>query len=324
MKPTWIFLAAAFAAAALLAKPAAAQTESFPSRTVKIVVPVAAGGLKDLQVRWIANGLEKIWKQPVIVENRTGAAHIIATEYVANSAPDGYTILATDKPWTANPFLYKKLPYDGVNALVPLANYAEVTSLLVASTQTPFSSLEEMVAFAKANPSKLNYGSFGIGSVTHTEMEALAFATGTKFTHIVYKGVADVVPALLRNEIQIALTGVPPVISFVQQGSLKALAYGGKQRSRLLPNVPTFAEAGLNFESGSWSGLLVPAGTPQGIINKIAADIRTVLATTEVREQFDRTGGEMFYLGPDDFKKLIDDDRKKFGALAQKIGLKPE
>lgn len=300
--------------------------QQFPTKPVRVIVPVSAGGLKDILVRGIGHELSKIWGQPVIVENRLGAAHIIATEYVVKSAPDGYTILATDKPWTSNPFLYSKLPYDGVKDLVPVVNLAQLTDLLVAAPQLPANTLQELIAYARANPGKLNYGSFGVGSITHVDAEAMAAAAGVTFTHVPYKGIADVLPALMGGQIQMAFSAVPPALPLVRQGRIKAIAYGGRQRSAVLPNVPTFIEAGLpGFESWTWSGLLAPAATPRAVIDKIAADVGTVLAMPEIRAKYyDSVGMEMLYLGPDKFAELLREDRANFAKQVRLVGLRPE
>jgi tripartite-type tricarboxylate transporter receptor subunit TctC len=302
-----------------------AFAQQYPTKPVRMIVPVSAGGLKDVLIRGIGQELSKMWGQPVIVENRLGAAHIIATEYVAKSAPDGYTILATDTPWTANPFLYKKLPYDGVKDLVPVVNLAQVTEILLASPQLPATNLKELIAYAKANPGKVNYGSFGKGSITHVDAEAFASAVGIQLTHIPYKGIADVLPALMSGEIDIALSGVPPALPLIKQGRIRALGYGASQRSPLLPDVPTFKEAGVPFEAWSWSGLLVPAGTPRTVIDKLAADIGKVLAMPEIRAKYyDSVGMEMLYLAPDKFDDLLKADRARLAQVVKTIGLQPE
>ena len=322
----FIAFARGFAVLALALPSAVSFAQGFPSRPVRMIVPVSAGGLKDVLIRGVGQELSKLWGQPVVVENRLGAAHIIATEHVVKSAPDGHTLLATDKPWTTNPFLYAKLPYDGVNDLVPVVNLAQVTEILVANKDVPANNLRELIALAKVRPGELNYGSFGRGSVPHIDAEALAAATDIRITHIPYKGIADVVPALLAGQVHIAFGGVPPVLQLVRQGRLRAIAYGGAQRSPLLPDVPTFAEAGLpGFEAWSWSGLLAPAATPRPVVEKIAADAGRVLAMPEIRAKYyDNVGMEMLYLGPDRFAELLRADRAQFGVLAKTLGMKPE
>lgn len=300
--------------------------QQFPTKPVRMIVPVSAGGLKDILIRGIGQELSKIWGQPVIVENRLGAAHIIATEHVVKSAPDGYTILATDKPWTSNPFLYSKLPYDGVKDLVPVVNLAQVTDVLIATPQLPANTLQELIAYARANPGQLNYGSFGMGSATHVDAESMAAAAEVKLTHVPYKGIADVLPAVMSGQIQLAFSAVPPALQLVRQGRVKAIAYGGRQRSTVLPNVPTFLEAGLpSFESWTWSGLLAPAATPRAVIDKIATDVGRVLAMPEIRAKYyDSVGMEMLYLGPDKFAELLREDRANFAKFVSTVGLRPQ
>jgi len=323
---TLLKFARTLAVLAFATHPAISPAQAFPSKPVRMIVPVSAGGLKDVLIRGVGQELSKIWGLPVVVENRLGAAHIIATEHVVKSAPDGHTLLATDKPWTTNPFLYSKLPYDGVNDLVPVVNLAQVTEILVANKDLPANNLRELLAYAKARPGDLNYGSFGKGSVPHIDAESLANTTSIRITHIPYKGIADVVPALVAGQIQIAFGGVPPVLPLIRQGRLKAIAYGGAQRSPMLPDVPTFAEAGLpGFEAWSWSGLLAPAATPRPVIDRIAADVGRVLAMPDIRAKYyDNVGMEMLYLGPDKFAELLRTDRAQVGALIKTLGMKPE
>jgi tripartite-type tricarboxylate transporter receptor subunit TctC len=313
------------ALALMLCAATGALAQQYPVKPVRMIVPVSAGGLKDVLVRAVSAELSKMWGQPVVVENRLGAAHIVATEHVAKSAPDGYTILATDKPWTANPFLYARLPYDGLKSMVGVVNMAQVTEILLASPHLPATNLKELLAHARANPGKLNYGSFGKGSVTHIDAESLATAANVKFTHIPYKGIADVLPALMSGEIHIAFSAVPPALPLVKQGRIRAIAYGASQRSPVLPDVPTFKEAGLPFESWSWNGLMAPAGTPRPVIEKIAADVGRVLQMPDIRAKYyDSVGMEMLYMGPAQFEEFLKADRASFAEIVKVIGLKPE
>jgi tripartite-type tricarboxylate transporter receptor subunit TctC len=302
--------------AALIPSLAAAQT--YPTKPVRVIVPVTAGGLSDVLARAVALELGKAWNQTVIVENRPGAGHIIATELVVKSQPDGYTILMTDGAMIANPFLYRKLPYDAAKDLTPVANMVQITSMLVASPDFPAANLQELVALARAKPGTINYGSFGKGTVTHVDMEAFASRTGIKLTHIPYKGIADVLPALASGQIQIALAGVPPALPLLKQGRIKGIAFAGPQRSRMAPDVPTSVEAGLPaLLSQSWTGFFVTALTPQPIVAKIAEDVGKVLAVREFQEKYiTGVGLDVNYLATDRFAEFLNTERTR---MADKV-----
>ena len=295
-----------------------ANAQSYPGKPVRVIVPVTAGGLTDVIVRALGQELAKSWGQPVLVENRPGAGHIIATEFVVKSAPDGYTILITDRAMTMNPFLYRKLPYDAARDLAPIANLIQITTVLIANPDFPAKSLQELVALGRARPDTIAYGSFGKGTVTHVDMEAFAVQTGMKLTHVPYKGIADVIPAVASGQIQIALAGVPPALNFIRQGRLRALVFLGPQRSSLLPDVPTSAEAGFpTLQSRSWNGLLAPAGTPQVVINKIADDTGRVLQDASFREKYITSVGlEVDFLPPQRFAEFLSSER---AAMAAKV-----
>jgi tripartite-type tricarboxylate transporter receptor subunit TctC len=306
---------------------AAAQTAEarFPSKAVKIIVPFTAGGLADTLARGIAQELNAAWSQAVIVENRPGANTIIAAQATARSAPDGYTLLmANDPTLSSNQHLYAKLPYDPVNDLTPVVNVAETLEILVAGPAFKGRGLAELLAEAKAAPGEMNYGTYGPGSKAHLDAEAFAKATGTKFVHVPYKGVADVVPALLGGHIKIAFTGVPPVAPFVKAGQLQAIAIASPKRSALLPQVPTFAEAGLpNFNSSSWFGLVAPAGTPRAVIEKVARDVSAIITKPDFQARFiTGVGLELVNQGPDQFAEFLKKDRAIYGVQIKEIGVK--
>jgi len=320
----------AAAAAALLAGAAGgalaqAAEPRYPSKTVKIIVPFPAGGLADALARAVAQELSSAWGQAVIVENRPGANTIIAAQATARSAPDGYTLLmANDPTLSSNQYLYSKLPYDPVNSLVPVINVAETLEVLVAGPAFKGRSLAELVAEAKASPGEVSYGTYGPGSKAHLDAEAFAKATGVKLLHVPYKGVADVVPALLGGQVKIAFTGVPPVAPVIKAGQLQAIAVAAPKRSALLPQVPTFAEIGLaNFQSSSWFGLVAPAGTPRAIVDKVAADVAAIIVKPDFQERYiTGVGLELVNQGPDAFAEFLKKDRANYGAQIRELGIK--
>src|SRR5438105_4710134 len=251
-------LIALFAALAL-------STSSFgyPDKLVRLIVPLPPGGHADIIARQMALQLSTQWKQPVIVENRPGSNTIAAADFVAKAPADGHTLLmATDSTMSINPHLYARLPYDPGRDFAPVTQLVFVPMQLLAHPSLPAHNLAELVALAKANPRALNYASYGIGSVPHLAMETLKSRAAIDIVHIPYKGTADAVPATVGSQVQLTFSGIPSVLAHVQAGRLTALAIGGPRRSRLAPDVATFAEQGYpDVNSHAWFGLFVPAGT---------------------------------------------------------------
>jgi tripartite-type tricarboxylate transporter receptor subunit TctC len=303
----------------VLALPLGVAAQSYPAKPVRLIVPVTAGGLTDLLARAVGQELSRMWGQPVIVENRPGASHIIATDLVVKAPPDGYTLLITDRAMTMNPFVFRKLPYDAARDLAPIANLIQITTVLVANPEWAGSkSLQDLVALARANPDTITYGSFGKGTVTHVDMEAFAAQVGMKLTHVPYKGIADVLPAVMSGQIQMALAGVPPALNLIRQGKLRAVVFAGPQRSVLMPDVPTATEAGFpNLQSRSWTGFFAPAGTPRAVITRIADDAARVLEIPAFREKFiTGVGLEPDYMAPERFVAFLAAERT---AMAAKV-----
>ena len=304
---------------------ALAQPGAYPDRAVKIIVPFTAGGLADNLARGVAQGLTAAWGQPVVVENRPGANTIIAAQATAKAAPDGYTLLmANDPTMSSNQYLYSKLPYDPVKDLVPVINVAETLEVLVAGPAFKGNTLADLIAEAKANPGKVTYGTYGPGSKAHIDAEAFAKATGVKLLHVPYKGVADVVPALMGGQVHIAFTGVPPVAQVVKGGQLRAIAIAAPKRSTTLPQVPTFAEVGLpNFHSSAWFGLVAPAGTPRAVIDKVAQDVSRIIVQPDFQAKYlTGVGLELLNQGPDAFAEFLKKDRATYQAYLKDLGVK--
>jgi tripartite-type tricarboxylate transporter receptor subunit TctC len=320
MKRFSLLVAALFGALAL----GHATAQTFPNKPVKIVVSYPPGGPVDVLARPLAEGLQKLWGQPVIVENRPGANAIIGTDYVAKQPADGHTLLlANDPSLSSNQYLYSKLPYDPVKDLVPVAGVATTTLILLVNPALPVNSLQDVIALAKKKPGELTYGSIGPGSVTHLDAEAFASAAGIKLTHVPYKGTSEVVPALASGQIDMTLTAIGPSLPLIRSGKLKAIAIASPQRYSLLPDVPTFAEAGLPFEARSWFGIAAPAGTPRAIIDKIAADVRRVVDTPEYREKYIAGMGlEPFPMTPDQFADFLRTDRAKYAERVKNANVR--
>lgn len=318
-----------FAVGALLgaALVGAAAAQQFPSgKPVRIIVSYPPGGPVDVLARPLADGLQKLWGgNPVIVENKPGANAIIGTDFVAKQPADGHTILfANDPSLSSNQYLYSKLPYDPVKDLEPVVTVASVPLILLARGALPVSSLGDLLALARQKPGELTYGSIGLGSVTHLDAEAFATAAGIKLTHVPYKGTSEVAPALVGGQVDVALSAIGPWLAYIRDGKVKALAIATPKRSPLVPNVPTFHEAGVaNFEAVSWFGLAVPAGTPRPVVDRIAADVKRVVEQPEYREKFiTGMGLEPLSMGPDQFAAFLGKDRAKYAQRVKNANVK--
>lgn len=311
--------------AAVLAFSTGVYAQNYPVKPVRIIVPFSAGGLTDVLGRGLANELTKMWGQQVVVENRAGANTIIAAELVAKSPPDGYTLLlANDPTLSLNQYMYSKLPYDPVRDFTPVINIVQSVTVLVVTPSLPANNLQELIAMAKARPGELTYGTFGYGSSTHLDTVELSIMAGIKMNHIPFKGIADVLPAVMSGQINMGLSAVAPALAHIRSGRLKALAYAGTQRSRVLPNVPTYAEAGLpGFLTHGWFGFVVPAGTPRPVIDKIAADTSKVITTREFDEKFvTGVGMELLNQGPAEYAAFLVKDRAQYAKRVKEVNVK--
>lgn len=312
---------------AVLALASGALAQTYPARPVRIIVPFSAGGLTDVLGRGIASELTKLWGQRVLVENRAGANTIIAAELVAKSPPDGYTILlANDPTLSLNQYMYSKLPYDPVRDFTPVINILQSVTVLVVTPSLAANTLQELIAMAKARPGEITYGTFGYGSSTHLDTVELSTMAGIKLNHIPFKGIAEVLPAVMSGQINMALSAVAPALANIRSGRLKALAYAGAQRNKALPNVPTYAEAGLpGFFTHGWFGFVVPAGTPREVIEKIAADTSKVITAREFDEKFiSGVGMELINQGPAEYAEFLVKDRAQYARRVKEANVKQD
>lgn len=264
------------------------QDASYPLKPVRVVAPYAPGGQSDTIMRAIAQKLSEKWGQPIVVENRAGANGIIGAEHVARSAPDGYTLMVVEGSLvTVHPSLYEKLPYDPVKDFAPITRITSYKTVLVVHPSVPVNNLAEFVALAKAKPGTLNFGSFGIGSGGHLNMEALKLHLGVDIVHVPYKGSAPVMVDLVAGRLSTVLISVSSSANAVKSGKLRALAYAGTRRSPILPDVPTFAEAGFgDFDNTSWFCMLAPAGTPRPILGKIQEEVARITREPAFNKQW--------------------------------------
>jgi tripartite-type tricarboxylate transporter receptor subunit TctC len=289
-----------------------------------MLVGYPPGGSVDLLARALSSELSKSWGQPVIVENRPGAGGVAATNAAARSGPDGHTLLLTDQgPLTTIPFLQTDLPYDPVKDIAAVIGLVKTGALIVVPGNFPATTIADFIAAAKAKPGTLNFGSWGTAGVNHLEAEEFAAFSGISITHVPYKGAAELTRALIAGDVQITFHSTGVVAQQVKGGQLKALAYAGSTRAPLLPEVPTTAEAGLRgFETNRWLGMVASSATPRAIIQKVAADTQRVLADPAFADkQVVGMGFEVYALAPDPFAKLIEETRRKTGALLKRLKL---
>jgi len=303
------------------------QAQDFPNKPIRIIVPYTAGGSSDFVARTIATRLQENLKSPVVVENKPGGNAQIGCDYVAKAAPDGYTILlAGMTTHAAAPALYKKLPYDTIKDFTPISNVIESPLVIVVNPEVQASTLKDFVAYAKANPGKLNYGSAGVGNTLHLAGETFRMATGTDLVHIPYKGASQALGDLLGGRIQVMFDLPQTPLANIQAGKLKALAVTGSERLSLLPGVPTTAEAGLpSFTFGTWIGLVAPAGVPPAIIKRLHAEIVKAATQPEVKDAF----AKMAMLvstseSPDAFAKKIQGETERLAKVIHAAGITPE
>ena len=291
-----------------------AQPTAFPSQPVRIIVPFPPGGLTDVLVRGLGQELQALWKQPVVVDNRPGANNIIGADLAAKSPADGHTLFFANNAMSANLYLYKKLPYDFVRDFVAVTNMVKTDQILVVPATARARTLGDFLAEAKNQPGQLKYGTYGLGSVAHLDTEELARRTDTKFIHVPYKGVTEVMLALMSGQIDFSLVGVPAAISPAQSGKIRALALAATERVSVFKDVPTFQEAGLpHFESTSWFGLLAPKATPRQAVNRIANDVAQVLARPDFQQKYvTGVGLSLLVQGPDEFARYLENDRNSF------------
>src|SRR6516165_9564793 len=311
-------------AALLLAGVGSAHAQTYPSATVKLIVPVPAGGVTDTMARIVAQRLTEAWGQPVVVDNRPGGNYAVGAQAVAKSPPDGLTLLvAPDSTVTANPHLFSKLPYDPVKDLTPIIVLCRITPVLVINPSLAVQSVEELIALAKAKPGSLNYGSYGIGTYAHLSMEDFKQRTGTDIVHIPYRGAAPAVTALLAGDVAMLLLNLGSIEEHEKSGKARILAAAGEKRAVLRPELPTIAEAGVpGFSTTAWFALFGPANMAPDLVAKIHADVAKVLELPQSREFFRVNSFERVDLTLAQFSKLIQDDLAHWGALIKAVGAK--
>lgn len=307
------------------ALPFAGNAQSYPSKPVTVVVPFSPGGGTDIGARLIAQKLTAKWGQSVIVENRAGAGGLVGADLVAKAKPDGYTLLVGNVGTQAiNQSLYK-MPYNADTAFAPISMIAELPFVMLAGPSVNAKTPKEFVAFAKAEPGKRTYASSGQGGSPHLTAEIFQGATGVKLTHVPYKGGGPAMTDLMAGHVDILFASVLEGSGHVKAGKLKALAVSSATRSPALPDVPTLAEAGIaNSESGSWIAMFAPTGTPQAIVDKIAADIKEAVAQADTKQTLIGQGATPWSTTPSELKAIIERDRVRYGKVITDRSIKVE
>ena len=317
----------AIGSGAQVQSPLAAAGQVYPVKPIRIVVPYPAGGGIDIISRVLGERLTQRLGQPVLIDNRPGGGTLLAADLVAKAAPDGYTLMiTTDSTITINPHLYTRLPYDPVKDFVPVTQLLLLNQLLLANPAVPAGNLRELIAYAKANPGKLNYASYGSGSQPHLAMEMFKNQAGIDIVHVPYKGIPQAVPAALANEVQLTFSGAASSQAHIKAGRLKALAIGGKSRLALLPDVPTFTEAGFpEVPSNAWFGLFAPAGTPRDIVIKLHAEVTRILKDPEfVQKEIVAKGYDLVANTPEEFSAFLVADSLRNARAVKISGAKAE
>ncbi len=297
----------ALTALTALVLPMGLGAQTFPSRPISLVVPNPPGGLVDTSARLVGDSLSKVIGQSVVIENKPGGSGNLAYLQVARSAKDGYSLLVSYSGYhIANPILMDKLPWD-LKDLTPVGLITVATNVIAVHPSVPANNLREFIAYAKANPDKLNYASQGNGSISHIGTEIFKMQTGAHMTHVPYKGSGQAIADVLAGQVQVFITTPPSVMQHVQAGKLKALAVTGKTRHPGMPQVPTVAEAGLaNFELESWVALYAPAGTPAAVLQKLSTDVKRAMELPETKQRADSAGIEVRYLSPADTTRVLE------------------
>jgi len=310
--------------AAAFANLAAAQSP-WPAQPVKIVVPYSVGGTVDFSARLLGTKLTEQTGKPFIVENKTGASGTIGVNTVAKSAPDGYTVLANDTSYAMLPALFAKIPWDHATDIVPVTTILTTPVVLVVPGTSPYKTAQELLAAARKDPGKLNYGSGGLGSSTHMNAEFFKKEAKIDVAHIPYKGAGEAMTGIISSQVDMLITASPTAMGQIAGGKIRPLAISGDKRSPAFPSVPTFAEAGLpGYNAMGWFGLAVPKGTPKDVIARIHAETAKALQDPAVRQKIAAQGAEPGGIPPEQFAKFINDETKKWGDIARAAGVKPE
>ena len=304
---------------------APAQIASYPDRQIKIISPFATGGIADTFSRVIAQGLSEAWGQPVIVENKTGGGGNIGSDFVAKAPPDGYTlVMGNIGSHAVNSYLMKNMPYDPLRDFQPVAYVLDAEGLLVVNPEIPAKTVPELIAYIKANPGKISYGSGGVGTTSHLAGELFKSLAKVDMTHIPYKGNSPAITDLIGGQTQVMFATMPTVLPYVKTGKLRALAVIGNTRSPSLPEVPTVSETLSGFDVSNWIGIFAPNGTPPAIVNKLNSEIVKVMQQPNVQKRLDTEGAKFKIMSPESFGAFQKSESQKWAKIIKDAGIKSE
>jgi len=307
-----------------LAAPAAIA-QAFPSKTVRLIVPFAAGGSTDIVARTVSARLTELWGQSVVVDNRAGGGTVIGTEIVAKAPPDGYTLLVTPAPFTVNPSLLKKLPYDALNDFTPITLINTTPLVVVVNPGVPAKSIKELIALAKSKPGKLNFGSSGTGGSNHLAGELFNAMAGVKMVHIPYKGNAPALVDLVGGHVDLLFNGLTSAFALIKSDKIRALAVTSRERSPAMPELPTVSESGLKgFEAVAWNGISGPARLPRDIVNRVNADAVKIVNQPELRERLKAEGSDPVGSTPEQYAAFLREEIAKWARVIKLANVQAE
>ena len=297
--------------------------ETYPNRAIQIIVPTGAGGITDILARLIGKSVSEQLHQPVVIENRPGAAGVIGTQAAARAQPDGYTLLMVFPSHAANPSLYEKLPYDSEKSFAPISMVTKVVSMLLVSNSCPAKSVKELIDLARNQ--SLSFSSVGTGSIAHLSAELFQSIAGVKLVHVPYAGVPQAFLAVVSGEVTMFFDTPITALPQIKAGTVRVLGISTTKRLAVAPEIPTIAESGLpGFEATGWNGLLAPAGTPREIVDKLNDAVIKALATDEIKRTLADQGLELAGNSPDEFARIMHDDIQKWGRVVREAGIKPQ
>ena len=303
-----------------------AGAQAYPSRPIRLVVPFSAGaGVVDIMARLLSQRLGTALGQPIVIENRPGAGGIAGTEVAAQAAPDGYTFLITNVSLVVSAYLYPKLPFDASRDFIPVSMINSAPLLLVVHPSVPAKTTKELIAYARAHPNELNYGSGGVGSTPHLCVELFKSLAGIEATHVPYKGGAPALADLVGGQLSFMIENMPGTMPFVKSGKLRALAITSAQRSPLAPELPTLAEAGVpGYEVVGWNGLFAVKGTPPEVVARVSSEMAKILRAPDVRQQMAVLGAEPIGNSPEEFAAFLKAENARWGKIIREKGIRSE
>lgn len=301
---------------------AAERTPGYPTKPIRLILPFAPGGGADLTGRLVAPGLSERLGQPVVMDNRPASAGIVGAEIAARAAPDGYTLLIATSSFAANPSVYKKLPYDIVKDFAPITLAVNSPLVVVVHPSVPVKTIQELIAHARANPNKLNYGSSGAGGAPHIAGELLKSMAGIEIAHIAYKGIGPALTALLGNEVQLTFSNLFVAQPHISAGRMRAIAITSNERSKVRPEWPTVAESGLpGYQTGLWFGFMAPAATPNPIVRRLNQELVSILTTPEILNSIRSQGGDVVASTPEAFSRILREEIERYGKVIRAAGI---